>query len=286
MKQWFKDLDKSIQIGIIVGCFIVAGLSVLLFYVVGTENPIRYLFSVLLLIGLVFGIVFSVWMKDEPQKKENTQATISNNNLKTETSSGPKTVFDEVKVNNGGKIQMYPGYMKIQDPNGCLIAKGGKTYHTNVGCYLNWTEEAQKEFLKDGWETRPKAEMEAQGFRKCKFCIENDMTEEEIIQRMLDNGDDLTFTATRTSSEHSQDIISTLSENDKLIVEYDEDKDVYHLLADSMDEEPFASIPNKIIEQLKFNNPEQAYVFVKEITEDDEGNQKLICYIDQYHHSF
>lgn len=285
MKQWFKGLDKNIRVGIIVGCFIIAGLSVVLFSVVGEENPIRYLFSVLFVVGVVFGIIFSVWMKDETKENKSSQTSTSSITQKIETTSKPRTVFDEVKVNNGGNIQMHPGYYKIQDKDGCLIAKGGKTYHTNVGCYLNWSSDAQKEFLKDGWETRSVADMEAQGFRKCKFCIENDMTDEEKIKRMIDNGDAITFTATRTSSDNSQETIETLSENDKLIVEYDDDKDVYQLLTDAFDDEPFANIPNKIIDQLKFDDPEKAYVYVKEITEDDEGNKKLICYIDQYHHS-
>lgn len=101
MKQWFKGLDNNIRVGIIVGCFVIAGLSVVLFSVVGEENSIRYLFSVLFVVGVVFGIIFSVWMKKDVRNINNS-STNNSSEIKNVEESKTTITGNYVKPQNDG----------------------------------------------------------------------------------------------------------------------------------------------------------------------------------------
>lgn len=71
-----------------------------------------------------------------------------------------------------GHIEQRRTWMTIDEDEGCLISENGRTYHTDFGCFYNWSEEYQATFT--GWQLISVSEARRRGLRKCKFCIEND----------------------------------------------------------------------------------------------------------------
>lgn len=71
-----------------------------------------------------------------------------------------------------GHIERRYTFSTIDADEGCLITDGGHTYHTDVGCFYNWSEEYRENFA--GWQLISIREARRRGLRKCKFCIEND----------------------------------------------------------------------------------------------------------------
>ena len=71
-----------------------------------------------------------------------------------------------------GHIERRSIYLTIDEDEGCLITDGGRTYHTDAGCFCNWSEEYQSKFT--GWQLISINEARQRGMRKCKFCVEND----------------------------------------------------------------------------------------------------------------
>ena len=69
----------------------------------------------------------------------------------------------------------YNLYVTFNDTDICLLAEGGKTYHTHVNCFKNWPAEYQETFK--GWKAITTDEAEKMGYRKCNFCKKADRTE-------------------------------------------------------------------------------------------------------------
>lgn len=81
--------------------------------------------------------------------------------------------FDTVEiVFPDGHTERRRTWMTIDEDEGCLITDGGNTYHTDVGCFCNWSQRYQDRFT--GWQLISLKEAQRRGLRKCNFCIEND----------------------------------------------------------------------------------------------------------------
>ena len=71
----------------------------------------------------------------------------------------------------------------ILDGNYCLVAPGGKTYHSLVSCYLNWPEEFRNSF--SHWNIITKEEAKQQNLKECKFCKESRKLKESIDNEIM-----------------------------------------------------------------------------------------------------
>lgn len=71
-----------------------------------------------------------------------------------------------------GHVEQRRTWMTIDDDEGCLVTEGGHTYHTDCGCFYNWSEEYRARFA--GWQLISISEAKRRDLRKCKFCKEND----------------------------------------------------------------------------------------------------------------
>ena len=91
----------------------------------------------------------------------------------------------EVSVKDvDGKIYQLPVSMKLDDDTKCLVC-GGKSYHTCLSCFKNWTVEMRKHF--NGWTVISLDEAEQRGLKKCGFCDESD---NYTLDDFLDEFDD------------------------------------------------------------------------------------------------
>lgn len=71
----------------------------------------------------------------------------------------------------------------IDSKDRVLISEGGKTYHTHLSCFKNWTIEAQRKFT--GWKVVKKSDVIDQGMTYCRFCEENDnVTLDDLLSEL------------------------------------------------------------------------------------------------------
>lgn len=70
-----------------------------------------------------------------------------------------------------GKTYVLDVSMQIDDELKCLFC-GGKTYHTHLSCFRNWTVEMRKNFK--GWQIITLEEAKKSNLKKCSFCDEDD----------------------------------------------------------------------------------------------------------------
>ena len=71
-----------------------------------------------------------------------------------------------------GHIERRSLWDVVDADEGCLISEGGRTYHTNVGCFLEWLPEYQENFTR--WQLISISEAKSRGLRKCNFCRKAD----------------------------------------------------------------------------------------------------------------
>ena len=82
-----------------------------------------------------------------------------------------------------GTIEKIRNYCKLTDGEDCLVVDGGRTYHTHVGCFMNWKPEQRETFT--GWKMITVEEATSRGMRKCSFCEEADNRPEETIEDFI-----------------------------------------------------------------------------------------------------
>lgn len=89
--------------------------------------------------------------------------------------SKPVVEVDDGKVQvtdiDGSVIRVSP-YLSISNPDRVLIVPNGKTYHTHIRCFKNWTPEMQASFT--DWTIINKDDAVNKGMTYCKFCEETD----------------------------------------------------------------------------------------------------------------
>ena len=197
-----------------------------------------------------------------------------------------KSDMNKIPVKEGEKVELHDISGKIEKGELCLIAKEGKTYHTYYDCYLYWQTGQKEGFVQDGWEKIPVEDAKEKGLRKCKFCKERDLTDEEIYKRMISSEENyIVFKAVRTGNLLVQDRIQMLESGNLLYISMDFDTSDYYLYEKRDSDVQIGYIPRSVISQLSFDDiPQKAYCFVKEVREKDNGKFELYCYIDLYNH--
>lgn len=194
--------------------------------------------------------------------------------------------MNKIPVKEREKVELCDISGKIEKEELCLIAKDGRAYHTYYDCYLYWKTEQKEGFVQEGWEKISIEEAKENGLRKCKFCKERDLTDEEIYKRMISSEENyIVFKAVRTGSALVQDRMQMLESGNLLCVSMDFDTSDYYLYEKRDADVQIGYIPRSVISQLSFDDiPQKAYCFVKEVKEKDNGKFELYCYIDLYNH--
>ena len=85
----------------------------------------------------------------------------------------PEINTNTVKVTDlDGSVITTSIYQTIDASDRVLVSDGGRTYHTHLSCFKNWTGDAQRKFT--GWRIVKKSDALEQGLTYCKFCAEDD----------------------------------------------------------------------------------------------------------------
>lgn len=86
----------------------------------------------------------------------------------TESAEELKKPIKTVKVTDlDGSIRELSVEFHLEDDK-VLVAEGGKTYHTYLGCFKNWQPEIIDGFT--GWKILKKSEAISQNMKLCSFC--------------------------------------------------------------------------------------------------------------------
>lgn len=168
-----------------------------------------------------------------------------------------KNKNDDVSFYVNGKEFKHPGYSALNpDYKYRLIAKDGKTYHTHLGCYLNWSEEYKKNF--SHWDVITIDETKEKGLKECKFCAEREklfakrrneilLSGEEYIEELRNNHTFEEYKITKSSSASCQEVIDSLSVGDELKLEEDEDFN-YQV---KYNDEVIGYVPDQVLEKIR-----------------------------------
>lgn len=116
-----------------------------------------------------------------PEEMENARSVVAMlepkivsyyNNKKQFEADNAIMNMKEVSVKDiDGKVYQLPVGMKLDDETKCLVC-GGKSYHTCLSCFKNWTVDMRKHF--SGWTVISIDEAKKMGLKKCGFCDESD----------------------------------------------------------------------------------------------------------------
>ena len=129
-------------------------------------NYFLFIKSFLFFFGVV-GVILLV-LAYLTNKKNKELITESDN-----TKVSKEYVNETVKITDiNGSVQEVSTGLCISDPDRVLVVDGGKTYHTHISCFKNWTPEMRENFT--GWKIISKKEAISKGMKYCKFCEEND----------------------------------------------------------------------------------------------------------------
>ena len=132
-----------------------------------------------------------------------------------------RTHSDKVRItdDSDGHSEEYAGYYKITDPDHCLYVETGKTYHTHVGCYLNWDEDMQANF--EGWRLTTIEKAQSNGLRKCRFCEESDLSPEEKFKRKYGDRPFITTKLIKTGRKEIQENLNTQNKLESATILFD-----------------------------------------------------------------
>ena len=163
--------------------FLILAILFFLLAVAGLTGGVVSVFVVCVLCGTVCLYVRSILKKNVKTKKRiteqdavvvaasgNTAVVAKAEKAAAENISATADMVDIVFPD--GHIEQRRTWMTIDEDEGCLITEGGHTYHTDCGCFYNWSDEYQAKFV--GWQLISLKEAKRRDLRKCKFCKEND----------------------------------------------------------------------------------------------------------------
>lgn len=200
---------------------------------------------------------------------------------------------DKIKVQyDDGEVHFYNYGQYVSDGESCLLVPDGTIYHYYMGCFIHWKPEQQRSVLEKGWLFVDKKRAIEEGFKECKLCAENIKPDKEKYERMLASPEHEIFKLIDASGEECQDHLRLIYNDPEGCVgtmltcqdvsTTDKEKwqiyDKYGLLR-------VGSLPKKIIDNYPYYMG-RAYIFVKEIIEDEDGFLTAYCYIDMRHHSY
>ena len=201
---------------------------------------------------------------------------------------------DKIKVQyDDGEVYFYKDYEYVSDGESCLLVPDGTIYHYYMGCFIHWKPEQQKTVLDKGWLFVDKKRAIEEGFKECKLCAENIKPDKEKYERMLASPEHEVFKLIGSSGEECQDnlrlfyndpegYVGTMLTCNNVSTNEDKEKwqiyDKYGILR-------VGSLPKKIIDYYPYYMG-RAYIFIKEIIEDEDGFLTAYCYIDMRHHSY
>lgn len=167
--------------------FLVLAILCLLMSVAGFASGMTVIGVVFLLFGLLCFYNHRIWKKAATNKvekpvvaeKTTAQATTEAEAVAEARAAAIAELKESIETFNTVEIVFPDGHIErrhtfttIDEDEGCLITDGGRTYHTDVGCFYNWSDEYQEKFT--GWRLISIDDAECRGLRKCKFCAEND----------------------------------------------------------------------------------------------------------------
>lgn len=144
-----------------------------------------------------------------------------------------RTKNDDVLFILNGKEFKHPGYSALNpEYKYRLVAANGKSYHTHLGCYLNWPENYKKGFTH--WDVITLDEAKKRGLKECEFCKERErlfsrrrneilLSDEELIEELKRNHTFEEYKLVKSASASCQEAIDSLSVGDELSFEQDED---------------------------------------------------------------
>lgn len=189
MKKQKQPKKKKTFRGLLSKVFLTFAILFFLLAVAGIADGVVSVFVFCLLCGLVCLYVCRLLKKNNKIKEqiaaqeaavaEIKETVIAAKTDETKTEAAAVESKESIKDLNtvevifpDGHIERRYTWMTIDADEGCLITDGGHTYHTDVGCFCNWSEEYRESFT--GWRLITIREARRRGLRKCKFCIEND----------------------------------------------------------------------------------------------------------------
>lgn len=175
MKKKKHPKKKKTLIGVLQKSFLIFAIIFFLLAISGISDGIISVFVFCLLCGFVCLYVYRLLKKHAA-----VQAGLHEMQIDHKKSAAAIGDFKE-NINNFNMVEItFPdGHIErrhiletIDADEGCLISDGGYTYHTDVGCFCNWSEQYKERFT--GWQLISIEDAKRRGLRKCKFCIEND----------------------------------------------------------------------------------------------------------------
>lgn len=269
-------------------CILGGGLGLHAFYVGKAGKGVLYLLTC----GL-FGIgwLIDIILIATNSYKDNTGAIITSNNTTMAQQPNRPSATTENKVSDfippvekeepvtiddssvpitdaSGNVE-HLSYTDKIDADYCLISDGGKTYHTNVGCYKNWPQEYQANFK--GWKKISIADADSLGYRKCNFCDEKDKATVETYEDPWDTYQNekpvKTFSVTvpdECASTSDYDIGEEVNED----YDYEKDKTVLEINYETI------NMPKSARDFFE-ENTDTYRMFILDVTETDSFKVKL-----------
>ncbi|GEM_PF-3811456 len=248
-------------------------------------KAILFVLSFLLLLA---SIVFFRWSIESKKDRPIIE------NLEKQLIYEKSHLSDKIKVQyDDGEVHFYDDGQYVSDGESCLLVPDGTIYHYYMGCFIHWKPEQQKTVLDKGWLFVDKKRAIEEGFKECKLCAENIKPDKEKYERMLASPEHEVFKLIGASGEECQDnlrliyndpegYVGTMLTCNNVSTTEDKEKwqiyDKYGILR-------VGSLPKKIIDNYPYYLG-RAYIFIKEIIEDEEGFLTAYCYIDMRHHSY
>ena len=269
--------------------------SHLLFLVIAIFNAIIKSSSIagrIILFLFSFSLFFLLLILDRWSSKAK-ELDIIINEINREIEYEETNVTERIKVQyENGDVCIYNGGQYVNDGESCLLVPDGTTYHYYMGCFIHWKTEQQKIIKDKGWLFVNKNRAIEAGFKECKLCAENIMPDKEKYERLLASSEYEVFKLIGTSNAECQENLRLIYEDTEGFVgtrlscvnvstTY---KEKWQVL-DSFGIMRFGSLPKKIMDNYPYYIG-SAYIFIKDIIEDDDGFLTAYCYIDTRHHSY
>lgn len=183
MKKKKQPKKKRTFFGIASKVFLIIAILFFLLAVAGIADGVISVFVFCLLCGAACLYVSRLLKKNDRINEritaqdasvaaeiKETVIAVKAEETKTEKVSAAADMVDVVFPD--GHVEQRRTWMTIDEDEGCLISENGHTYHTDFGCFYNWTEEYQAKFTR--WQLISLKEAKRRDLRKCKFCKEND----------------------------------------------------------------------------------------------------------------
>lgn len=172
-----KEQIRNVKMNTIL--FLVVGI---IFLLIGILFPILWILS-----AISFYLAFTLQKEYKKQiSKETEKAELEKQEKEVPVVNGQ----DKVKVIdlNGNEI-MVSTYMIIEGTEDVLVAEGGSTFHTSIGCFKKWKPEMQEGFK--GWKIIKRKEALKMGMKYCAFCEEASRLTLDDLEDFEDDSDDL-----------------------------------------------------------------------------------------------